>query len=333
MVGGVSRKGVVKSGGVKLVKTTEKPNRQQFKPGSKYQERSWQSKRYKGRRRFRRLLKNVLPLEKQPPIDPRLLFKHRRVIRQELNRDVRRAVGFQRVLERRALRRRTRKVSTYRHFRQRNRSMVVKSVRIIKKVDYFWRRVVLLPYARRLPFQLENLPYTLTRFQRKPFYGLFEQRMQFRGLFGLPLQDLWRTTRDLYGSSHLGAIFFRFFRLDMLLLWLGYATTIFESRRLICSGVVIVNGRICTRASYMVSPYDIWSLASGFRRQFRKLLIARLNRLRIDNIQLSRWPFWFEFNIRLVAFTYVPSLYNYDSFKLPFAFNMSTVGRTGKHKF
>ena len=185
-MGGVSRKGMVKSGGVKLVKTTEKPNRQQFKPGSKHQERSWQSKGYKGRRRFRRLLKNVLPLEKQPPIDPRLLFKHRRVIRQELNRDVRRAVGFQRVLERRALRRRTRKVSTYRHFRQRNRSMVVKSVRIIKKVDYFWRRVVLLPYARRLPFQLENLPYTLTRFQRKPFYGLFEQRMQLRGLFGLP---------------------------------------------------------------------------------------------------------------------------------------------------
>ena len=224
-------------------------------------------------------------------------------------------------------------MSVYSCFRQQNRAMVVKSLRIINKVDFFWRRVVLLPYARRLPFQLENLPYSLTKFQRKPFYGLFEQRMQFRGLFGLRTGGLWRTNRDVYGQSHLGAVFNRFFRLDMLLLWLGYATTIFDSQQLIRSGVVIVNGRICSSVSYIVSPYDIWSLARSFRRLFRQLLISRLNRLRIDNVQLHRWPFWFEFNIRFVAFTYIPSLYQYHSFKLPIAFNMNTVGRIGKYRF
>jgi hypothetical protein len=133
-----------------MVKQDCRSDRQQLKVNSKSHrglESMWQSKGFKGRRRFRRLSKDKLAaLAKIAPIDPRLLFKHRLLVRQELNRDIRRAVGFQRVLERRALRRRTRRIGVYSSFRQRNRSMVVKSVRIIKKVDYFWRRVVLLPY-------------------------------------------------------------------------------------------------------------------------------------------------------------------------------------------
>ena len=58
---------------------------------------------WKGRR-FRRFLRGTLPIDTSIPIDPRLLFKHRRTIRQELGKGIRRAIGFQRVLERRSIR-------------------------------------------------------------------------------------------------------------------------------------------------------------------------------------------------------------------------------------
>jgi len=146
-------------------------------------------------------------------------------------------------------------------------------------------------------------------------------------------RKFWKISRKfrakLSNLSFKKYFFFFECRLDSLIYKLGLSGGVEESRDIILKKRIMVNGRITNCFNYVVKIGDVFGIVPKYRRYYRRLILAKISRLRTNFLSFSKCTY-IESNFKLMVFGLINYKFSESFLKLPFKARKSIVFGLGK---